>query len=199
MPGAGYASPPVDSVVLSHASDALLALSSGRRLAILNTLVELNARSGPVPMSDLARQAGLDLKTLSKEVVRLTGAGLVWRENHLLTARLSPLAELAGSVAELTALCQAVSPSSALRRYLSHGRIDTLPKRPEDLEAIAEVLAGLLPDDRSVTEAEVNEILSHAGDDVARLRRLLVDLGLVERYGSSEYRRLPVRTEAAAP
>ncbi|WP_329571986.1 DUF2087 domain-containing protein [Kitasatospora sp. NBC_01266] len=189
MPVAATSSPRSGSAVLSSAADVLLALSNGRRLAILNAVVELNAASGPVALSDLAGKLGLDLKQLSKEVVRLTEAGLVGRENGLLTARISALGELAESVAESTALCRVIPPASPLRRFLSHGRITDLPKRPEDLDAIAAALAALLPADRSLTEAEVNLLLGQAGDDVARLRRLLVDLGLVSRSGSAEYRR----------
>ncbi|MBC3840183.1 DUF2087 domain-containing protein [Streptacidiphilus sp. 4-A2] len=60
-------------------------------------------------------------------------------------------------------------------------------------------MAGLLPEDRTLTEAEVNALLRHAGDDVARLRRLLVDLGLVDRSGSAEYRRRPAPAAAVTP
>ncbi|MFJ3303966.1 DUF2087 domain-containing protein [Streptomyces sp. NPDC086549] len=183
--------PPSSSAVLSSAADVLTTLSNGRRLAILNAIVEMNTTAGPVPLSDVGQRLGLDIKHLSKEIVRLTEAGLVRRENGMLTALIAPLGDLATSVAELTTLCQVVPPSSPLRRYLSHGRITRLPKSPEDLTAIATALADLLPADRSLTEAEVNEILRHAGDDVARLRRLLVDLGLLDRSGSAEYRRPP--------
>lgn len=68
-----------------------------------------------------------------------------------------------------------------------HGRIEALPKRPADLDAFAAVLCTLLPNGRKLTEAEVNDCLAQAGDDVAGLRRLLVDLHFVRRNGSAEY------------
>ncbi|MGX9225317.1 DUF2087 domain-containing protein [Streptomyces albus] len=144
-------------------------------------------------------EVGLDLKTLSKEVVRLTEAGLLTREGASLTARPEALGDLAASLAEHTALNRIVPPDSPLRRYLSHGRITALPKRPEDLEALALALAALLPEDCSLTENEVNTLLAQAGDDVARLRRLLADFALVDRAGSAEYRRRPLPGPTAAP
>lgn len=198
MSAAAASSPRPSSVVFSSAAEVLLALSNSRRLAILNAIVEMNATADPVPLSNVAQKLDLDIKHLSKEIVRLTEAGLVRRENGMLTAQIASLGELAASVSEFTALCQVVPPASPLRRYLSHGRITDLPKRPKDLDAIAAALASLLPEDRSLTEAEVNELLGHAGDDVARLRRLLVDLGLVDRSGSAEYRR-PSATAVVTP
>jgi hypothetical protein len=47
----------------------------------------------------------------------------------------------------------------------------------------------LLPGDRSLSEAEVSALLRPVHGDVAPLRRLTVDLGLVTRNGSSDYRR----------
>ncbi|WP_146258989.1 DUF2087 domain-containing protein [Streptomyces tateyamensis] len=177
------------SAVLSSAADVLLALSNGRRLAILHAVVELNAQVGPVGLAQLGERVGLDARQLAKEVVRLTEAGLLRRDQGALTAQLGPLGELGEAVAEFTALGRTVPPDSPLRRFLTHGRVTDLPKRPEDLAALAAALADLLPADRTLTEAEVNELLGQAGDDVARLRRLLVDLGLVQRSGSAQYRR----------
>ncbi|UCM88682.1 DUF2087 domain-containing protein [Streptomyces marincola] len=179
------------SAALSDAADALLALSNGRRLALLHTVTELNAASGPAGLSDVAGRLGLDVRTVSKEVVRLTEAGLLDRHGGELTADTARLGELAAAVAEFTALCQVVPPGSPLRRYLTHGRVSALPKNPDDLGAMARALAELLPEDRSLTETEVNEILGQAGDDVAGLRRLLADQGLVDRSGAAGYRRRP--------
>jgi hypothetical protein len=49
------------------------------------------------------------------------------------------------------------------------------------------VLCTLLPNDRKLTEAQVNDHLVQAGDDVAGLRRLLVGLRFMRRGGSAEY------------
>ncbi|GAA3513828.1 hypothetical protein GCM10023075_76300 [Streptosporangium album] len=182
------------SAILSDASEILLALSNDRRLSIVNTVVTMNKESGAVRLAELGRALGLDLKPLSRDVMRLVEAGVLRRDGDALIADIASLGRIGDSVVEMTALCQAIPPESPLRRYLVHGRIVDLPKRPEDLDVIAHALASLLPEDQTLSESEVNAILAHAGDDVARLRRLLADLGLVERSGSAEYRR-----PAAAP
>jgi hypothetical protein len=51
------------------------------------------------------------------------------------------------------------------------------------------MLARLLPDDRALTEAEVNHLLNQVHDDHAYLRRMLVDFGQLTRDGSANYRR----------
>lgn len=180
---------PTGSTALSAAAAALHALSHPTRLAILNAVVDGNKRS-PVALGDLVAGLGMDVRTLSKEIIRLIEAGLITREDGRLTATVARLGGLADSVVEATAMFQVIPPESPLRRYLTRGRVTTLPKRQDDLEAIAVALASLLPDDRELTEAEVNGRLEQAGDDVARLRRLLVDLGLVVRRGAADYRRL---------
>ncbi|MBB4943653.1 hypothetical protein FHR32_008053 [Streptosporangium album] len=163
-------------------------------MSIVNTVVTMNKESGAVRLAELGRALGLDLKPLSRDVMRLVEAGVLRRDGDALIADIASLGRIGDSVVEMTALCQAIPPESPLRRYLVHGRIVDLPKRPEDLDVIAHALASLLPEDQTLSESEVNAILAHAGDDVARLRRLLADLGLVERSGSAEYRR-----PAAAP
>ena len=54
---------------------------------------------------------------------------------------------------------------------------------------LAPMLAKLLPDDRALTEAEVNDLLNQVHDDHAYLRRMLVDFGQLTRDGSANYRR----------
>jgi hypothetical protein len=172
------------SAKLSAAAAALQALSNPTRLAILAAVANLNQQRKPVVLSEL----GFDMRTLTKEIGRLTEAGLLTTSRGQLIADLTALPALAEAVVEATALARAVPPTSPLRRYLTHGRIATLPKKPADLDALAAALCTLLPNDRTLTEAEVNDCLAQAGDDVAGLRRLLVDLHFVRRHGSAEYR-----------
>jgi hypothetical protein len=171
------------SAKLSAAAAALQALSNPTRLAIMAAIAERNQRRVPVVLGEL----GFDLRVVAKEVGRLTEAGLLTKVRGQLTADPSPLSALADAVVEATALARAIPADSPLRRFLVRGRIEDLPKRPSDLAAMAAALCTLLPNDRTLTEAEVNECLFQAGDDVAGLRRLLVDLRFVRRDGSAEY------------
>jgi hypothetical protein len=158
-------------------------LSNPTRLAILAAISDRNQRRVPVVLGEL----GFEMKVLVKEIGRLTEAGLLAKVRGQLLADLSPLVGLASAVVEATALARAIPPDSPLRRYLVRGRIQSLPKRPEDLDAMAVAVCALLPDDRTLTEAEVNDRLAPAGDP-AVLRRLLVDKRLVRRDASAEYR-----------
>ena len=172
------------SAKLSAAAAALQALSNPTRLAILAAVADRNQRRVPVVLGEL----GFEPKVLAKEIGRLTEAGLLAKVRGQLIADLSALGALAEELVESTALARVIPSSSPLRRFLVRGRIETLPKKPADLDAMAAALCTLLPDDRELTEAEVNTYLAQAGDDVAGLRRLLVDLHFVRRNGSAEYR-----------
>jgi predicted transcriptional regulator len=178
----------VASVTLSDAARVLSALSYPRRLDIVTAVTGINEASGPASLMAVAQKLGVDVKSLSKDVVRLLESRLLRREQGGgLVVDLGTAEVLARGLLELTTLHQAIPPESPLRRYLLHGRVGDLPKRPEDLDAMADVLASLLPPDQVLSESEVNGILLGAGDDVASLRRLLVDLGRVHRTGSARY------------
>jgi hypothetical protein len=72
------------------------------------------------------------------------------------------------------------------------GRIDRYPVRADDRRALlAWVADRALAEDEVLTEPQLNERLAVFADDVALLRRHLVDHGLVERTRSgSEYARV---------
>ncbi|WP_018685310.1 DUF2087 domain-containing protein [Actinokineospora enzanensis] len=178
------------STTASAASAALAALSHPTRLRILVALFDAHDRGEPARLDAMAVAVGLDVRLLSKEIVRLTEAGLITREQGRLAPDPGHLATLSDDLVETTALCRAIPPTSPLRRYLAHGRVTVLPKRPDDLSAVAAALASLLPDDRELTEPEVNAHLAEAGPDTAALRRLLVDLGFLTRQGAAHYRRV---------
>lgn len=87
-----------------------------------------------------------------------------------------------------------LSQSPALKkegveRWLRDGRIDSFPSRPADRDELLRWVAARLPE-RELTEREVGEHLALVSDDVATLRRYLVDAGLLTRdaHGTT-YRR----------
>jgi hypothetical protein len=83
----------------------------------------------------------------------------------------------------------AVSRPTGIQRFVRDGRILQYPARPtERLELLQWVAREALRPSEVVSEAEMNERLSAHTDDVAALRRYLVDAGFVERTATgSEY------------
>lgn len=69
------------------------------------------------------------------------------------------------------------------RRFLRHGRLESLPRRWRDKVAVTRYLATLaLPELlEPVTERELTDRLAELADDPVGLRRAMVDLGLVRR------------------
>jgi hypothetical protein len=85
-----------------------------------------------------------------------------------------------------------VSDASA-RRFLVRGEdtIDRYPRRQDDRRMLLRWIAErTFTTDDEYTESEVNGMLSRYSDDVAVLRRHLVDVGLLERFpDGTGYRR----------
>ncbi|MCL6421940.1 DUF2087 domain-containing protein [Brachybacterium sp. JHP9] len=83
-----------------------------------------------------------------------------------------------------------------LRPFLRDGRILSIPSRRRARFALMLELLARFPLGRTLPESEVNEILRPLHEDVAFLRRELVDYGLLEREAPGTYwvaRRLPLR------
>lgn len=79
-------------------------------------------------------------------------------------------------------------PSSLQPFVDSSGRLIQLPKREKRrIEALQWVAAGL-PRGVEVIETEVNATLREVNDDVAMLRRYLVDYGFIDRPEPGRYR-----------
>jgi hypothetical protein len=75
-----------------------------------------------------------------------------------------------------------------MHAFVSEGRLTSLPRRDEMLEAASAFLATRFEMARDYPEREVNAILAGDGPDHATLRRLLVDRGFLRRR-AGVYRR----------
>jgi hypothetical protein len=73
--------------------------------------------------------------------------------------------------------------------FFRDGRLTSLPSRRTMRLAALRILAERFEPDRRYPEREVNAILAEDAPDVATLRRLLVDEGLLDR-AAGEYRRV---------
>jgi hypothetical protein len=68
-----------------------------------------------------------------------------------------------------------------LRTYLDGGRLRTMPRRGAKRRIVLDYLATLFEPGVRYPESEVNAVLRAYYDDVAALRRYLVDEGLLSR------------------
>jgi hypothetical protein len=79
---------------------------------------------------------------------------------------------------------------TGIQRFLVDGRISTYPAAPSERGALLRwVRDQVITPDEALSEPEMNDRLAKFHDDVAVLRRYLVDFGLVERhFDGTEYR-----------
>lgn len=75
-----------------------------------------------------------------------------------------------------------------LRSYLREGRLMTMPRPGRKREIVLERIVQRFEPGERYPEADVNAILSAVWDDVAALRRYLVEAGLLERADGRYWR-----------
>jgi hypothetical protein len=112
---------------------------------------------------------------------QLEGAGLIREVNGAVVLTPDVFAETLRRVA--------VRRPTGIQRFIRDERIVQYPAKPaERLELLQWVARSVLQPGEVVAEANMNERLSVHADDVAALRRYLVDAGFVERTATgSEY------------
>ena len=100
-------------------------------------------------------------------------------------------AYVASGTVFIDALAAAPLPArpTGVDRFFTDGRLTGYPSRAADRrEVLAFVASRILRDGERLSEPEINERLSTVVDDVAAIRRYLVDEGLIERTRSgTEY------------
>ena len=122
-------------------------------------------------------------KRLEKTLGTLEGAGLISATGD----------GYAADPDVFTTLLEAspVSSPTGVHRFIRGGRIAQYPVRAADrLAVLAWARDQALPDSMELTERELGDRLSGMTDDIAKLRRYLVDSGLVVRDAAGKrYRR----------
>jgi hypothetical protein len=83
---------------------------------------------------------------------------------------------------------EAFSGPAELARFFRGDRLEVIPRRGVDRQACLTYIAERFERDREYPEAEVNSLLLSAFDDIAMIRRSLVDAGLLRR-ANNRYRR----------
>ena len=75
-----------------------------------------------------------------------------------------------------------------LRTYLHDGRLTAMPRSGRRRQIVLEHIVQLFEPGRRYAEVEVNLILRQVWDDVAALRRYLVDAALLDRAAGEYWR-----------
>lgn len=179
----------IQSVVdLAH---LLKVIADETRLRILGA-ISTEPRTG----KELAELLELTPPTISHHMRKLTDAGIVLAErdaqsqwyrlnaDFLLEARRTPLgddAASAGAVAAGDDHEDAKFRSKVVRDFFVGERLKELPAQRKRRVIVLQHLTKLFDPDRTYKESEVNDLLRPAWDDVATLRRELVDYGFMRR------------------
>lgn len=173
--------PPPPALVLGRLADPL-------RLRVF-AAVSLGA-SG---VAEAARQAGVTEDKAARALAHLAGVGLVERGERGLEVNVRVLAEAARAASEPRSRpdLEDATPEQAavVRNFVTgDGRLRALPAREARRRLVLEWVAQRFEPGRRFTEREVNGTLLAIHDDVASLRRFLVDEGLLERESGVYWR-----------
>ena len=170
-------------------------LADPTRLRILGALAE-RPRTG----KELSEVLGLTPPTISHHMTKLTGVGLV-RMTPDGTRRTYALDEPAlRDVGRRVAATEPTAPpggdagrpddgadpeererAKILRDFFAGPRLKQIPAQRKKRVIVLQHLLERFAPDRSYPEQEVNDLLREAHDDVATLRRELVDYGFMQR------------------
>lgn len=185
---------------LAARAELFKALGHPTRLLILN-LIKLKPRHG----EELALILGLQPATISHHLTMLAGVGLLQsqKDQYYQTYSLVSdwLDKTLGDIVHMpqegvkAQVSEDAYQQKVLRSFIKHGRLTHLPAQLKKRLVILAYIVRTFELDRTYTEQEVNRILLEFHEDVALLRRELVDEGFMTR-DSGIYRRL-VEGEAA--
>jgi hypothetical protein len=170
-------------------ADLFKALGHPVRLLILN-LIKMKPRHG----EELAIILQLNAATISHHLSKLSKVGLLKSQKDQYYQTYFLVGEvLKKSIAEVVQLpqegLQAYVEEDAYRKkilsaFFKHGRLTRLPTQLKKRVVIMEHIVQEFEPEKEYTEHEVNQMLLEFHEDVATLRRELIDLELMDRaYG----------------
>ncbi|NLE80827.1 MAG: metalloregulator ArsR/SmtB family transcription factor [Rhodococcus sp.] len=172
------------------------ALADTNRLRIIGLLA-----GGSYTVDELATELGLGASTTSHHLKRLWEVGLVaaiprgyYRYYELREDSLKDMAtRLLGSdeltlLADRTGAHPSTDPKTLQYKVMraftdGAGRITAFPVQAKKHKALMEYVATAFEHGTRYTEQQVNTILERFNEDVAYMRRSLVDLGFMDREG----------------
>ena len=178
---------------LNARAELFKALGHPARLLILN-LIRMQPRHG----EELAVILHLNPATISHHLSKLTGVGLLESHKDQYYQVYSLVGGLLGkTIDEVVDLPQEglsahveedAYRKKVLKTFFRHGRLVSLPAQLKKKLVILDHIAGEFEPGRTYTEREVNQALLEFNEDVATLRRGLVDAGLMQREAGLYWR-----------
>jgi len=162
------------------------ALGHPARILMLN-LLSVKPRHG----EELAAILRLNPATISHHLTKLAEAGLVVAKkdqyyqiyslvNEILKRPLEEIIQMPQDGLQSQVETDAYR-DKVLRTFFKRGRLTQIPAQYKKYQVVLEKIAQEFEPDRRYTEREVNHILLDFNDDVATLRRGMIDTGLMER------------------
>jgi hypothetical protein len=140
---------------------------------------------GAGTIEEVATLSGLPLKDVALAARRLARAGLVHRDGHALALHTDRFAAAARAAAEAAPPPEPLSDDPAqdavLSAFVRNGRLTSVPAQRSKRLVVLDHLVRVFEPGIRYPEREVNALLAVWHDDVAALRRYLVDEGLLTR------------------
>ena len=180
---------PEDRKQTTHELAQLLkVIADETRLRILGLLAER-----PYVGKELANALDLTPPTVSHHMRKLVDAGIVTatadaqlqrytlNSDLLLEMRRTPLGDSTMSDPEAGESAEETWRAKVIRNFFDGERLKSIPARRKQRVVVLQHLLRRFEPGRTYSEAEVNGVLRAAHDDVASLRRELVDYGFMTR------------------
>jgi hypothetical protein len=170
----------MDESRLDCLSTLFKALADPARLRILGRLAER-----PHAGHELAEELALTPPTISHHMRKLVDAGLVdaaaEAQSRIYSLRIAAFRDLARDSTPENHQSPAPEDDAVIRAFFDGPRLRNLPAaRKKRVRVLRRLLERFEPN-RDYPEREVNDLLRRAHDDVASLRRELVDYGFMVR------------------
>jgi len=172
----------MSTLARARAAELLSQLSHPLRLSIVGELTRRAADGGrPLSIPEIAAALDAPIRQVADAVSRLHGIGLLERIDQTYAVRLATLRDAADDLDAENPLTDLLADAPRLRGVFTHGRLVTLPDLSIHGRDLATLLGQLIDFEGAVDEAEINRRLTVVSDDVALLRRLMVDEGVLVR------------------
>ncbi len=171
----------------SDAARLLGLLAEPERLKVVAAIV-----LGSETVEDIAKVTRLPVRSVEVAVARLAAGGLLEGDrSRLALAEKELQVVVRNAAAEREAgerLGIPPAASDVLRRFIRNGRLVAIPMARSKRLIVLDHLAQEFEPGWRYTEADVNDVLRDYHDDVAALRRYLVDEGFMEREAGVYWR-----------